>query len=234
MGQQMGYVPYQHRYTSHEEHGQIYISNQHTARRVHALVIGFRAATPGKRLWDRGDQHHGRHNTYFSPLAGREMSIQRAAALCALLLAVEGTFLAANAAKVTQGGWLPLAIGAAVFLLMTTWKRGRYLLRKNSLQMLSLRDLIVSTTALGRESGLPARVPGTAMFLAGQPKGAPVPLLHNLKHNRVLHERNIVLTIITDRIPYVKKDSRIEPCKISHTVFPESSPLWLYGNTDNW
>ena len=102
---------------------------------------------------------------------------------------------------------------------MTTWKKGRYLLRKNSLQMLSLRDLIVSTTALGRESGLPARVPGTAVFLAAQPKGAPVPLLHNLKHNRVLHERNIVLTIVTDRIPYVQKDSRIEIKDLSQGFF---------------
>jgi KUP system potassium uptake protein len=104
---------------------------------------------------------------YFAARRVWKWSILRAGALCALLLAVEGAFLAANSAKVMQGGWLPLAIGAVVFLLMTTWKTGRYLLRKNVLQMLSLRDLIVSTTALGPESGLPVRVPGTAVFLAG-------------------------------------------------------------------
>src|SRR6478735_7013748 len=100
------------------------------------------------------------------------------------------SFFTGNSLKVLHGGWLPLAIGAVVFLQMTTWKKGRYLLRKNSRQMLSLTDLIISTTALGRESGLPARVPGTAVFLAGQPKGVPVPLLRNLKHNRALRERN--------------------------------------------
>jgi KUP system potassium uptake protein len=62
-------------------------------------------------------------------------------------------------------------------------------------------------------------VPGTAVFLAGQPKGAPIPLLHNLKHNRVLHERNIVLTIVTSRIPYVAKDSRIEIKDLSEGFF---------------
>jgi K+ transporter len=86
-------------------------------------------------------------------------------------------------------------------------------------QALISGDLIASTTAFGRESKLPARVPGTAVFLAGQPKGTPVPLLHNLKHNRVLHERNIVLTILTDRIPYVAKDARIEINDLSHGFF---------------
>ena len=156
---------------------------------------------------------------YFAARRVWKWSILRAGALCALLLAVEGTFLVSNGAKVMQGGWFALAIGAVVFLQMTTWKKGRYLLRKNALQMLSLRDLITSTTALGRESGLPARVPGTAVFLAGQPKGAPTSLLHNLKHNRVLHERNIVLTILTDRIPYVAKDSRIEIKDLSQGFF---------------
>ena len=222
---QMGYVPFINiRHTSHEEHGQIYISQINTLLAVGciALVIGFRSSTALAGAYGIAVTMTMVATTLLLFFAARrewKWSIPRAAALCALLLAVEGTFLAANAAKITHGGWLPLAFGAAVFLLMTTWKKGRYLLRKNSLQMLSLRDLIVSTTALGRESGLPARVPGTAMFLAAQPKGAPVPLLHNLKHNRVLHERNIVLTIITDRIPYVKKDSRIELKDLSQGFF---------------
>ena len=156
---------------------------------------------------------------YFAARPVWKWSSIRAGALCALPLALEGAFLAGNSAKVTQGGWLSLAIGSVVFLQMTTWKKGRYLLRKNALQMLSLRDLITSTTALGGEAGLPVRVPGTAVFLAGQPKGAPASLLHNLKHNRVLHERNIVLTILTDRIPSVAKDARIEIKDLSHGFF---------------
>jgi KUP system potassium uptake protein len=102
---------------------------------------------------------------------------------------------------------------------MTTWKRGRYLLRKNSPQLLSLSDFIVSTTALGKESGLPARVPGTAVFFSARPKGAPMSLLHNLKHNRVLHERNIVLTVVTDRVPHVARPTRTEIKDLSQGFF---------------
>jgi KUP system potassium uptake protein len=222
---QMGYAPFINiRHTSHEEHGQIYIPQINTLLAVGciALVIGFKKSGALASAYGIAVTLTMVATTLLLYFAARRVwkwSILRAGALCALLLAVEGTFLAANGAKVIQGGWFALAIGALVFLLMTTWKKGRYLLRKNSLQMLSLRDLVVSTTALGRESGLPARVPGTAVFLAGQPKGAPLSLLHNLKHNRVLHERNIVLTIVTDRIPYVPKDSRIEIKDLSEGFF---------------
>ena len=222
---QMGYVPFINiRHTSHEEHGQIYISQINTllALGCIALVIGFKSSDALASAYGIAVTITMIATTLLFYFAARRVwkwSILRAGGLCALLLAVEGAFLAANSTKVMEGGWLPLAIGTAVLLLMTTWKKGRYLLRKNSLQMLSLRDLIVSTTALGRESGLPARVPGTAVFLAAQPKGAPMSLLHNLKHNRVLHERNIVLTIVTDRIPYVRRDSRIEIKDLSESFF---------------
>ena len=222
---QMGYVPFINiRHTSHEEHGQIYIPQINTllALGCIALVISFKSSDALASAYGIAVTLTMVATTLLLYFAARRVwkwSRIRAGALCAILLAVEGTFLVGNSAKVMQGGWLPLAIGAVVFLQMTTWKKGRYLLRKNSLQMLSLRDLITSTTALGRESGLPARVPGTAVFFAEQPKGAPIPLLHNLKHNRVLHERNIVLTILTDRIPYVAKDARIEIKDLTHGFF---------------
>ena len=176
---QMGYVPFINiRHTSHEEHGQIYIPQINTllALGCIALVIGFKSSDALASAYGIAVTLTMVATTLLLYFAARRVwkwSSIRAGALCALLLAVEGAFLAGNSAKVMQGGWLPLAIGAVVFLQMTTWKKGRYLLRKNALQMLSLRDLIASTTALGRESGLPARVPGTAVFLAGQPKGAP-------------------------------------------------------------
>ena len=131
------------------------------------------------------DHDHGRQHSYFSlPLAGYGNGVSgshgtlRSSARCGR------TFLAANAAKVTQGGWLPLAIGAAVFLLMTTWKRGRYLQELTANARSETHRLDDSAWA---RVGLPTRVPGT-MF-AGNPRR--VPLLHNLKHSRVLHERNI-------------------------------------------
>lgn len=119
---------------------------------------------------------------YFAARRVWKWSRIRAGALCAIPLVVEGAFFTGNSLKVFPGEWLPLAIGAVVFLQMTTWKKGRHPLRKNSRQMLSLTDLIISTTALV-ESGLPCRVPGTAVFLSAQPKGAPASLLHNIRHN---------------------------------------------------
>jgi KUP system potassium uptake protein len=215
---------YRHPAHFHEEHGQIYIPQINTLLALGsiALVIGFKSSEALASAYGIAVTLTMIATTLLLYFAARRVwkwSIPRAGALCALLLAVEGTFLAANGAKVMHGAWLPLVIGAAVFLLMTTWKEGRYPLRKNSLQMLSLRDLIVSTTALGRDSGLSARCRAPRCSWRGNPKGAPVPLLHNLKHNRVLHERNIVLTILTDRIPYVRKDARIEIKDLSHGFF---------------
>lgn len=222
---QMGYVPFINiRHTSHEEHGQVYIPQINTLLAIGciALVIGFRSSDALASAYGIAVTLAMIATTMLFYFAARRLwnwSLLRAGALCAVLLVVEGSFLAANSTKVMEGGWLPLIIGASVFLVMSTWKKGRYLLRVNSPQTLSLRDLIVSTTALGRESGLPARVPGTALFLSARPVGAPLSLLHNLKHNRVLHERNIVLTVVTDRVPYVRKASRVEIKPLTENFF---------------
>ena len=221
---QMGYVPFINiRHTSHEEHGQIYIPQINTLLAIGciALVIGFRKSEALASAYGIAVTLTMLATTLLLYFAARRVwkwSRIRAGALCAIPLVVEGAFFTGNSLKVLHGGWLPLAIGAVVFLQMTTWKKGRYLLRKNSRQMLSLTDLIISTTALD-ESGLPCRVPGTAVFLSAQPKGAPASLLHNIRHNRVLHQRNIVLTIVTDRIPYVQKSARVEIKDLSHGFF---------------
>jgi KUP system potassium uptake protein len=151
---QMGYVPFiDIRHTSHEEHGQIYIPQINTllALGCIALVIGFRTSDALASAYGIAVTLTMIATTLLLYFAARRVwkwSGIRAGALCAFLLVVEGAFLAGNSAKVLHGGWFPLAIGAVVFLQMTTWKKGRYLLRKNALQMLSLRDLIASTTAL--------------------------------------------------------------------------------------
>jgi KUP system potassium uptake protein len=213
---QMGYVPFINiRHTSHEEHGQVYIPQINTLLAIGCigLVISFRSSDALASAYGIAVTLAMIATTLLFYFAARRVwswSVCRAGALCAVFLAAEGSFLAANGTKVMEGGWLPMLIGASVFLLMSTWKKGRHLLRVNSPQTLSLRDLIVSTTALGRESGLPGRVPGTALFLSARPEGAPMSLLHNLKHNRVLHERNIVLTVVTDRVPYVRRASRVK------------------------
>jgi len=125
--------------------------------------------------------------------------------LAAAFLALDLPFLGANLLKVGSGGWVPLAIGLAIYTLMTTWKRGRKILRER---------LLDHTMPLGtfldsiRTSAIP-RVPGTAVFMTSQPGGAPVVLLHHLKHNKVLHEQIILLSIQTADVPYVPREERI-------------------------
>jgi KUP system potassium uptake protein len=128
------------------------------------------------------------------------------AGLGALFLLVDLSFLAANLVKIAKGGWFPLLVAAVVYLLMTTWKRGRGIvtdiLRDNSLPI----KLFLEDIARRR----PPRVQGTAVFMTSDPGGAPVVLLHHLKHNKVLHERVIVMSIEGEEIPQVKPRDRVE------------------------
>ena len=121
------------------------------------------------------------------------------------LLFIEQAFLTANVLKVFEGGWVPLLLAACIGLIMVTWVRGSRLLvkqtRKNEADLeWLLRKL---------EAKPPHRVPGTAVFLTGDPTAAPTSLMHNLKHNRVLHERNIILSIKTEDMPRVPRHERV-------------------------
>ncbi len=122
------------------------------------------------------------------------------------LLHIEQAFLTANVLKIQEGGWLPLAIALAITIIVLTWVRGSASLaratRKNEAEL----EWLVRKL----EAKPPHRVPGTAVFLTGDPTAAPTALMHNLKHNRVLHERNIILTIKTEDTPRVARHERIE------------------------
>jgi KUP system potassium uptake protein len=126
--------------------------------------------------------------------------------LCGAFVAVETIFFASNALKIMHGGWFPLLVAVIIFTIMTTWKRGRHLLRERlAASMLPFDDFLDSVRA-----EKPIRVKGTAVFMAGNPKGTPLALLHNLKHNQVLHSRVIVLTLATAEQPHVRRDHRVE------------------------
>jgi KUP system potassium uptake protein len=118
---------------------------------------------------------------------------------------IEMAFFAANSLKIAHGGWFPLTIGLVVFTLMTTWRTGRRLLwqrvRTSALPTSQFLDSV-------SRRDLP-RVRGTAVYLAGNPEGVPIALLHNLKHNKVLHERVVFLTVVVHEAPRVDDDSRI-------------------------
>jgi KUP system potassium uptake protein len=132
--------------------------------------------------------------------------VWKAAALMLPLLLVEQVFLTANLLKIPEGGWLPLLVGGTVTLMVFTWVRGAKSLaratRKNEAEL----DWLVRKL----DAKPPHRVPGTAVFLTADPNAAPTSLLHNLKHNRVLHERNIILSIKTEDVPRVQRHERIE------------------------
>ncbi|MET0629545.1 MAG: KUP/HAK/KT family potassium transporter, partial [Xanthobacteraceae bacterium] len=133
----------------------------------------------------------------WSPLA--------AAALMVPFILIDLTFLGANLLKVVEGGWVPLALGALLMVVMYTWRRGsRLLLEKTRRLETPLHDLV---RILERKP--PARVPGTAVFLTSTPESAPTALLHSLKHYKVLHEKNVILTIETADAPRVEPEERV-------------------------
>jgi len=132
-----------------------------------------------------------------------------AAALIAPFLLIDLTFLAANMLKIAEGGWMPLALGALVMGLMYTWRRGsRLLLQKTRKLEIPLDTLVASL-----EKRPPQRVPGTAVFLTSDPAFAPTALMHSLKHYKVLHEKNVIVTIEAADTPRVDvaERVRIEP-----------------------
>lgn len=123
--------------------------------------------------------------------------------LIGILFSVDLTYFLANAIKIPQGGWFPLGIAAISFTVLTTWKRGRKLL----FDEIARRSVPVQVVLDSADSV--NRVHGTAVFLASIDEGAPAALLHNLKHNQVLHERNILLTVIVEDKPYVTQGNRL-------------------------
>ena len=118
---------------------------------------------------------------------------------------VDGAYFASNLTKIPDGGWFPLTVGVVAFTFLTTWAKGRKLmierLRESSMPV----DVFIKSAA-----GSAARVPGTAVFMTTSPDGVPHALLHNMKHNKVLHSRVVILTVVIDEVPYVDAEDRAE------------------------
>jgi len=130
------------------------------------------------------------------------------------LLVIDLTFLGANLLKVADGGWMPLVLGATLALIMFTWVRGTAILaakaRRDSLPLLDVVAML--------DKSQPHQVPGTAMFLTSTPNVAPVALMHNLKHNKVLHEQNVIVTIQVAPEPRVDPEERVSVHSLSQRV----------------
>ena len=132
-----------------------------------------------------------------------------------LFLLIDLAFFGANALKIVQGGWVALAVAVAIFILMTTWKTGRRLVAERLAARAVPLDEFMATV----EAVQPVRVPGTAVFMTAQPAGTPPALAHNLRYNKVLHERVVVLTVATAQVPHVPAGERLSVQPLGRGLF---------------
>ncbi len=209
---QMGYCPrIAIRHTSEKTMGQIYVPfiNWTLLVAVALLVVGFRSSSALAGAYGIAVTMSMLIDSLLIYFVMRRLwrwSRWIALGIAAPLALIDAAFLASNSLKIPDGGWFPLLIGGVVFTLLTTWKRGRKVLfDRLSEDALPLEQFIQSI-----ELAPPVRVEGTAVFLTSTPDRVPHALLHNLKHNKVLHERVVFLTVVTREIPYVAVDDRIE------------------------
>jgi KUP system potassium uptake protein len=126
-----------------------------------------------------------------------------AGAMTAVFLIVDGAYFASNITKIPDGGWFPLMIATVVFIVLTTWATGRRILRERLAEDSMPFDLFLNSVC-----DKVRRVPGTSVFLSSTTEGIPPALLHNLKHNHILHERVVILTVETEGVPHIPSESR--------------------------
>jgi KUP system potassium uptake protein len=201
---QLGYAPRMEvQHTSSHEIGQVYLPfiNRLLFVGVVALVLGFGTSTSLAAAYGIAVTGTMASTTVLAFVVARRMwrwKLGVCVALFGAFLAVDLGFFSANIVKIVEGGWFPLAFGLGVFVLMSTWKRGRELLyRRVSADSIPLQDFVQSA-ALGCTN-----VPGTAIFMTANPDAVPHALLHSLKHYKSLHERVVLLTAITLDVPHV-------------------------------
>jgi KUP system potassium uptake protein len=209
---QLGYSPRMKIiHTSSSTIGQIYIPTVNTVMMIACLglVVTFQSA--GALALTYGVALSGTMTitTILFAIVMRRLwrwSTWKVAAITGLFLTVDLAFVTANMLKVPLGGWLPLVVAALVYILMSTWKKGRVrlgiLVRENTLPMELFLDDI--------RKRQPYRVPGTAVFMTSDSDGAPPVLLHHIKHNKVLHENVMLMSVHTEEIPQVAEKDRVK------------------------
>ena len=205
------------RHTSADERGQIYvpIANWFLMIGCISLVLGFGSSANLAAAYGIAATLTMMTTTilaFFLVRYSWEWSLPKALAVTALFLIPEVAFVAANIAKIKHGGWFPLAMGAVLFATMMTWKRGREILaqrfREQLLPLVDFFELI--------RVELPAHVPGTAVFMSSSQAGTPPALLQNFMHNRVLHQRIVLLTIQTTDRARVSEANRFQVEQLEH------------------
>ena len=208
---QLGYLPrVQIEHTSSREIGQIYVPSVNWALMLLTcvFVLGFRNSSNLAGAYGVALATLMALTTVMFYVMSREVwgaSLVKAVALSGSFLIVDLTFLAANGLKIWHGGWVPLAIAVVLHFIMSTWKRGREILAKRMMEKTVPLKLLLADLA----AEPPIRVPGTAVFMYGTSDGTPPALVHNLSHNKVLHEKIVFLTVITEDVPHVGDEQRV-------------------------
>ncbi len=207
-------------HTSGEAEGQVYVPEVNTILMIACLtlVLTFRQST--KLAAAYGIAVTGTMSItsiLFFALATRRWNWPpwKAGGLVALFLAVDLPFFGANLFKFTHGGWFPIAVGAIVFTILVTWKRGRAALGA----YMTAAALPIESFLADVETTKPHRVPGTAVFMTSNPHGAPPVLLHHFKHNKVLHRQVILLSIVTRHDPEVPHHERVAVRDLGHGFY---------------
>jgi len=208
---QLGYSPRLNiEHTSSREIGQIYVPSVNWGLMLLTcvLVLGFQTSSNIAGAYGVALSTLMLMTTLMFYVMSREVwrwSIPRAALVVGLFLLMDVPFFAANMLKIRYGGWVPLVIAAVVYALMSTWKRGREILAKRMLEKTVPLKMLLADLA----AEPPVRVPGTAVFMYGTTDGTPPALIHNLAHNKVLHERIVFLNVVTLDIPHVPAEERV-------------------------
>ena len=218
---QLGYCPrLMIEHTSEKEIGQVYLPwvNWGLYLAVAGLVLGFGSSSNLAGAYGiavTGTMVATAVLAYVVVRRAWGWSLWRAIPVFAVLLTIDLAFLSANLLKIFEGGWFPLVVGAIVFVLLATWTRGREILFDRLRPgAIALEPFIRSIT-----EHPPVRVPGTAVFLTASQEGVPHALLHNLNHNKVLHERVVLLTVRAEDIPHVGDAQRVHVEPLGHSFY---------------
>jgi KUP system potassium uptake protein len=209
---QLGYCPrVTIRHTSHTEIGQIYVPevNWALAAATIGLVLGFGSSSAVAAAYGIAVTGTMTITTLLFHRVARDRwcwGRWKVWPLTSLFLAVDMAFFAANAIKIEHGGWFPIAVAGIVFTLLSTWKKGRALLAAE----LRAAGLPLELFLADIERRSPLRVPGTAVFMTGNVGNVPAVLLHQLKHNKMLHERIVLVSVVSEEIPTVPEAERVD------------------------
>ena len=223
---QLGLCPRLHiTQTSAEGYGQIYVGsvNWVLMALTLGLTLGFRSSDNLAAAFGVAVSLTMFLTSVLMFLVMREIwnwSLPASLVVAGLFIVVDLSFVSANLMKVFEGGYVPLIVAAVIFFLIWTWRRGRELM----LQTLE-RDTLPLAGFIKQIHGKP-RVPGTAVYMTSRTDVVPVPMLHNLKHNKVIHQRVVLLHVVTENAPYIAADQRVQ---IGHLGDDFHSVIIHYG-----